>query len=80
MLAFARAPGLLAVFGGIPGIGFLFFPVVWVWQLVTTVIAVRLALNYTSTLRAVGIVLIAATAYILLTLAFVVIVLSFGNA
>ncbi|WP_353110951.1 YIP1 family protein [Salinisphaera dokdonensis] len=54
-LGFAATPGLLRVFGIIPILG----PIVWlvasVWMLATTVIAVRQALDYNSTLRAVGV-------------------------
>ena len=47
--------GLIRVLGIIPGIGGLFFPLAFIWMLIATVIAVRQALDYTSTLRAVGV-------------------------
>ncbi len=65
-LAFAQSPGVLKVLGGIPGIGPLLFFVASLWQLVAMVIAVRQALDYESTWRAVGVVLLAAIPYILL--------------
>ena len=65
-LAFAQSPGVFKVLGGIPGIGPLLFFVASLWQLVATVIAVRQALDYESTRRAVGVVLLAAIPYIVL--------------
>jgi len=57
-LGFASSPGLLRVLGFIPVIGGLVFLVVQVWMLITMVIAVRQALDYNSTWRAVGVCLI----------------------
>ena len=65
-LAFAQSPGVLKVLGGIPGIGPLLFFVASLWQLVATVIAVRQALDFESTWRAVGVVLLAAIPYVVL--------------
>ena len=65
-LAFAQSPGVFKVLGAIPGIGPLLFFVASLWQLVAMVIAVRQALDYESTWRAVGVVLLAAIPYILL--------------
>ena len=45
--------------GIIPGIGGLFLFVASIWMLVAMVIAVRQALDYSGTLRAVGVVLLA---------------------
>ena len=55
---FASAPGLIRVFGVVPGLGVLVFLAAGIWMLVATVIAVRQALDYTSTPRAVGVCLI----------------------
>ena len=55
---FAQSPGILRVFGFIPGLGFIFFAVS-LWQFAAMVIAVRQALDYSSTWRAVGVVAIA---------------------
>jgi hypothetical protein len=52
-LGFAAAPGLLRVFGVIPGIQGLVFLITGVWMLVAGIIAVRQALDYESTVRAV---------------------------
>ncbi len=57
-IGFASAPGLLRVFGVVPGLGSLVFLVAGIWMLVAMVIAVRQALDYTSTSRAVGVCLI----------------------
>ena len=57
-LGFAQAPGLLRIFGSLPGVGPLVLSLIQVWLLVTMVVAVRQALDYSSTLRAVGVCLI----------------------
>ena len=55
---FAQAPGVLRVFGVMPAIGPVIFTVVGFWQLAAMVIAVRQALDYESTWRAAGVVLV----------------------
>lgn len=57
-IGFASAPGLLRVLGIIPGIREILFPLASLWMLAAMVIAVRQALDYTSTLRAVGVCLL----------------------
>jgi hypothetical protein len=54
-IGFASAPGLIRVVGIIPGLGTIVFSVSALWMLVATVIAVRQALDYTSTWRAIGV-------------------------
>lgn len=54
-LGFAQAPGLARVLGIIPVLGPIVLLVVSLWTLATMVIAVRQALDYTSTVRAVGV-------------------------
>ena len=54
-LGFASAPGVLRVFGAIPGLTGIAFLVAAVWMLFAAVIAARQALNYTSTTRAAGV-------------------------
>ncbi len=54
-LGFASAPGVIRVLGIIPGLGQIVFAVAGVWMLIATVIAVRQALDYTNTWRAVGV-------------------------
>ena len=53
---FAQTPGVLRVFGLIPGIGLTIYFAASLWQLVAMVIAVRQALDYRSTWRALGVV------------------------
>lgn len=55
---FSASPGILRVFGIIPGIGWIIFSVATVWMLFTFVVAVRQALDYTSTGRAVAVCLL----------------------
>jgi len=57
-LGFAASPGLLRVLGVVPVLGYLVFTVTTIWMLVTTVVAVRQALDLRSTGRAVVICLI----------------------
>ncbi len=57
-LGFAYSPGVLRIFGVIPGIGPLFFLVAGIWQFIATIVAVRHALDYKSTWRAAGVLLI----------------------
>jgi hypothetical protein len=52
---FASSPGLLRVLGIIPGLMTIVFLAAMVWMLVAMIIAVRQALDYTSTARAVGV-------------------------
>lgn len=57
-IGFASSPGLLRVFGIIPVLAGIAFIAASVWMLIAMVIAVRQALDYTSTLRAVGVCVI----------------------
>ena len=57
-IGFASSPGLIRVFGVIPGLAPPIFLVAGIWMLVAMVIAVRQALDYTSTLRALGVCLL----------------------
>ena len=69
-IGFSSAPGLLRLFGIIPGLTGIVFGLSLGWMLVTMVIAVRQALDYTSTLRAVGVCVISLAIVLLLLLAF----------
>ena len=55
---FAQTPGLLKVLSFLPAVGPVIFLVASIWQLVAMVIAVRQALDYQSTGRAIGVVVI----------------------
>jgi hypothetical protein len=57
-LGFASSPGVIRVVGIIPGLATVSFLVASAWMLVTMVVAVRQALDYTSTARAVGVCVI----------------------
>lgn len=61
---FASSPGLLRVLGVIPILGFLINLVVSIWMLIAMVIAIRQALDYTSTARTIVVVLIGFVAYV----------------
>jgi hypothetical protein len=52
-LGFASAPGLLRILGVMPGVALAVFGISAVWMLASTVVAVRQALDYTSTARAI---------------------------
>jgi hypothetical protein len=57
-LGFARAPGVLNILGIIPFLGFIVWPITWIWSLVLGVIAIRQAMDF-STGRAIGTGLVA---------------------
>jgi hypothetical protein len=57
-IGFSSSPGLIRVLGIIPGLAGVVFLVASIWMLVAMVIAVRQALDYKSTLRAVGVCVI----------------------
>ena len=56
---YAQTPGILNVFLFIPGIGWLIGLVTFVWSFACMIVAVRQSLDYTSTLRAFFVILIA---------------------
>lgn len=57
-IGFSSSPGMIRILGIIPGIGGIVFVAASVWMLVAMIIAVKVALDYQSTLRAVGVCLI----------------------
>jgi hypothetical protein len=57
-IGFASSPGILRILGIVPGLMGIVFVATGIWMLVATVIAVRQALDYHSTWRAVGVCLI----------------------
>lgn len=57
-LGFSSSPGLIRVLGIVPGLTGIVFMAASIWMLVAMVIAVRQALDYTTTLRAVAVVAI----------------------
>ena len=75
-IGFSSSPGLIRILGIIPGFGGVVFLVASIWMLVTMVIAVRQALDYESTLRAVGVCMIG---WIIQTLIFVLLFFILGG-
>lgn len=57
-IGFSSAPGMIRIFGIIPGLSGLVNLFAGVWMLVAMIIAVRQALDYHSTYRAIGVCLI----------------------
>jgi hypothetical protein len=57
-IGFSSSPGLIRALGIIPGLGLLAFAAGNIWMLVAMVVAVRHALDYRSTWRALGVVAI----------------------
>ena len=57
-IGFSSSPGLIRIFGVVPGLTGIVFMIASVWMLFAMVIAVRQALDYQSTLRAVGVCVI----------------------
>jgi hypothetical protein len=63
-IGFSSAPGVLRIFGFVPLLGGVISFVASVWMLVAMVVAVRQALDYTSTNRALGVCAIGWLVYI----------------
>jgi hypothetical protein len=63
-LGFASAPGVVGILGLVPGLGPVIDVVVGLWMLAAMVVAVRQALDYESTGRAVAVVVIGFLAYL----------------
>jgi hypothetical protein len=57
-VGFSSAPGILRILAVIPGLGLIVFIAAGLWMLVAMVYAVKQALDYHSTVRAVGVCLI----------------------
>ena len=57
-VGFSSSPGLIRVLGFIPFLSGIVFIAASIWMLIAMVVAVRQALDYTSTLRAVGVCII----------------------
>jgi hypothetical protein len=68
-LGFASAPGILRFLGIIPVLGSVFLLVISIWMLVAFIIAIRQALDYRSTWRAVAVAIIGWIVYMVLYLA-----------
>lgn len=57
-IGFSSAPGMIRILGIIPGLMTITFTVSGIWMLIAMVVAVRQALDYRSTWRAIGVCLI----------------------
>jgi hypothetical protein len=57
-IGFSSAPGIVRVLGILPGVRVLVFSIAGIWMLIAMVIAVRQALDYRSTWRAIGVCII----------------------
>ena len=75
-IGFSSSPGLIRVLGIIPGMQSIVFPIAAIWMLVAMVIAVRQALDYSSTLRAIG---VCAIGWIIQVVLFVLLFSIFGG-
>jgi hypothetical protein len=69
-IGFSAAPGMLRVFGIIPEIALPVFVLTTLWMLVAMVVAVRQALDYKSTTRAIGVCAIGLALALLIVVAF----------
>lgn len=74
---FSSAPGMLQVLGFLPGLGGVVRLIAAAWMLAAFVVAVRHALDYTSTLRALGVCVIGWV--VLMAINVVLFLLSFGR-
>ena len=57
-IAFAASPGLLRALGVLPFVGLTIYVIASIWMLIAMIVAVRQALDYRSTSRAVGVCVI----------------------
>jgi len=57
-IGFSAAPGMLRIFGVVPGASTAAFAITSIWMLMAMVVAVRQALDFTSTARAIGVCLL----------------------
>jgi hypothetical protein len=53
-IGFSSSPGLIRVLGIVPGFTGFVFSIASIWMLIAMIVAVRQALDYSSTLRAIG--------------------------
>ncbi len=65
-IGFSSSPGLIRVLGIIPVLRSIVFLIAAIWMLVAMIIAVRQALDYNSTLRAIGVCAIGWIVYVVL--------------
>lgn len=68
VLGFAQTPGIFRVLGAIPVIGGIISLIIFVWIIAASVIAVREALDYTSTGKAVLVVILSYIPYLVVAI------------
>ncbi len=78
-IGFSSSPGLIRILGIIPGLRWVVFLVASIWMLVAMVIAVRQALDYESTLRAVAVCIVGWIVQAIILALFFAIVGGFGK-
>ncbi len=78
-LGFSSSPGLLRVFGIIPMLGIFVQVVTSIWMLAAMVVAVRQALDYESTGRAIGVCAIGFLAYLVTMLGLLALLAEMGG-
>ena len=78
-IGFSSSPGLLRILGVVPFLSTIIFFATSIWMLIAMVIAVRQALDYTSTWRAVGVCIIGWIIQALVFMIFFKIFGQFGN-
>ena len=78
-LGFASTPGIFRVLGIIPFVSGLIFFIISIWMLAAMIVAVKQALDYKSTWRAVGVCLIGWVIQAVLFLIFASVVGGFGS-
>ena len=67
VIGYAYAPNLFGFFAFIPALGVVVSTIVACWLLATTIVAVRQALDYVSTVRAAGVVFIGWLVFVVIT-------------
>ena len=77
-IGFASSPGLLRVFSFLPAFGTIITFVVGIWMLIAMVVAVRQALDYKGTGRAIGVCLIGWVVYFLVAIFAAVVLAGLG--
>ena len=76
---FAQSPGVLRVLGFIPVVGPVIVLFVFIWQIAAMAVAVRQALDYRSTWRAVGVVLVGFIVLVIPLILFAILLASGGT-
>jgi hypothetical protein len=67
-IGFAYAPGLIRIVGIIPFLHWIVNPIAWIWVVAAMVVAVRQALDYQTTGKAILVCVVGFVAYMLVTI------------